>query len=291
MSRRDRLSRPLPLAGRLRFRPLPALLATSLCAALLFAAPARAELLVLVHGYLGSAQDWRHSGVVEALAVGGLRDAGVVAAGGGRAPLPAPRRRGARGWQYRVELDSRGSLQRQAQQLRRQLLALRRRHPGEPLSLLGHSAGGVVARLAMVRFTELDVARLISIAAPHLGTDAAEVGLQAAVAARRWLQGWADGLGRLVATDPVLDELVSARPGSFLHLLNRQPHPAADYISIVRIDEPQGGDWLVAPHSQRLESVYALRDLAYSVESRGGHPPQASDAALVLELLDGRRRL
>ncbi len=269
-----------------------ALLAALFCAALLGAAPARAELLVLVHGYLGSAQDWQRSGVVEGLAAGGLRDAGVIASDAGRVALPAPRRRGARGWQYRVELDSRASLQRQAQQLRRQLRSLRRRHPQEPLSLLGHSAGGLVARLAMVRFTELNVARLITIATPHLGTDAAEFGLRAAVAARRWLDGWAAGLGgTLVATDPVLDELVRAQPGSFLHLLNRQPHPTADYISIVRIDEPQGGDWLVDPRSQRLESVYALRGLAYSVESRGGHAAQAGDAALVLELLDGQRRL
>ncbi|MCK7500221.1 MAG: GPI inositol-deacylase [Comamonadaceae bacterium] len=61
----------------------------------------------------------------------------------------------------------------QADALTRALRALEARHPGESFTLVGHSAGGVVARLSVVRGGVGQVKRLITIASPHLGTERA----------------------------------------------------------------------------------------------------------------------
>lgn len=258
---------------------------------LLLAPLARADLLVLVHGYLGSPADWRRSGVVARLMEHGVRDAGTVRGGARSIRLPAKKAAGRRGWLYTVALDSRAGLQRQAGVLAAQLQALQRRHPDEPLTLVGHSAGGVVARLAMVRWPAVRATRLISIASPHLGTEAAGFGLDVVHEAKGWLGQLGAGLDSLIHADPALGDLLPAKPGSFLHLLNRQPHPSADYVSIVRIDAPDSGDWLVAPESQRLESVYALRHSARSLMSRGEHALQWRDGDLIESLLDGLQPL
>ena len=52
------------------------------------------------------------------------------------------------------------------------LAAIAQRHPTDTVDLIGYSAGGVVARLALVNYGAGTVARLITIAAPHLGTEA-----------------------------------------------------------------------------------------------------------------------
>ena len=67
----------------------------------------------------------------------------------------------------------------QLQVLVPQVEYLRTHHPEERVFLAGHSAGGVLARLYMVTHPKVPVAALITIASPHLGTGAAELGLMA----------------------------------------------------------------------------------------------------------------
>ncbi len=67
----------------------------------------------------------------------------------------------------------------QAYQLRQILQAINQTNPGEPVVLVGHSAGGVVARAALVRGGAKNVKALITIASPHLGTYRAEQALDA----------------------------------------------------------------------------------------------------------------
>jgi triacylglycerol esterase/lipase EstA (alpha/beta hydrolase family) len=47
------------------------------------------------------------------------------------------------------------------------------------VDFIGHSAGGVVARVALVNYGADTVAWLITIAAPHLGTERASEALDA----------------------------------------------------------------------------------------------------------------
>jgi triacylglycerol lipase len=142
-----------------------------LCAALLLASgPLRAEVAVLVHGYLGSAASWETSGVNAALEAHGWQRAGVLLAGpAGVSLLPppvAPRQNPV----YAVELPSIAPLLIQADQLQALLDWVAARHPGEGVHLVAHSAGGVVARLVLARNGGPAVTRLVTIASPHLGT-------------------------------------------------------------------------------------------------------------------------
>ncbi len=83
-------------------------------------------------------------------------------------------------------------------------------------------------------------------------------------------------------------DLVRERPGSLLFWLNRQAHPPATYVSIVRQDDSLfglGGDLVVAARSQDMNQVYALRGRAWAIRTSGGHGLQASDGELLLRIL------
>jgi triacylglycerol esterase/lipase EstA (alpha/beta hydrolase family) len=67
----------------------------------------------------------------------------------------------------------------QARFLGGMLGAIAQRHPTDTVDVIGHSAGGVVARLALVNYGAGTVTRLITIAAPHLGTERASEALDA----------------------------------------------------------------------------------------------------------------
>ncbi|OOZ36471.1 hypothetical protein [Solemya velesiana gill symbiont] len=113
----------------------------------LFSLAAQADVLVLVHGYLGSAHSWETSGVNSMLEQNGWQRAGVVhAAPAGIQVIPGPGQQAANKV-YSVELPSIAPLILQGQQLQLMLRGLAARHPGESLYIAGHSAGGVVARL------------------------------------------------------------------------------------------------------------------------------------------------
>ena len=131
---------------------------------------AYADTLLLAHGYLGSAQQWQYAGIVEQLNESGWRNAGelklvnkVVKAKS--VTISAPRRL------YSLNLQSEKSIDDQALQLHQYIEYIRQQHFGEQIILVGHSVGGVVARLYMVEHAKNDLIALITIASPHLGTD------------------------------------------------------------------------------------------------------------------------
>jgi triacylglycerol esterase/lipase EstA (alpha/beta hydrolase family) len=108
--------------------------------------PLPADVAVLVHGYLGSAYAWQHSGVNAALVNHGWQMAGIITP---RGLLPAPIDPAANKF-YTVELPSMGPVSMQAEVLRNMLGLVARQHPDEAVILVGHSAGGVVARMVLV---------------------------------------------------------------------------------------------------------------------------------------------
>jgi len=245
---------------------------------------AGADTMVLVQGYLGSALSWRASGFAAVLEQHGWRDgghlsltrAGVIASGG-------QSRAGQRF--YTIDLPVEAPLDIQAAMLSRYLQSIRLKHPGEKLVLTGHSAGGVVARLVMVRQRATDIRALVTIASPHLGTPAARTGLDVANSPIGWVAPLF-GAGTLTRSRGLYRDLVIERPGTLLGWLNRQRHPAARYIAIVRRN---GGGSIVPDWSQDMNNIAALRGKAKTLLTPPGHALRAMDAGLIADQFDPAR--
>ncbi len=262
------------------------LLRASLVLALLaFVLPvARAETLLLIHGHLGGAHNWRGTGIAARLVDAGWHDAGTIGRWRGKVTIRGAPGRAAQRF-YTVQLDGRTRLQAQTTALAGYVTRVLIRHPGSPLILVGHSAGGLVARLFMVQNPRIAVAALITIATPHLGTPLAQFGELIEESPLAWLVPYmgANGLGDSFA---LYRDLAEERPGNFLYLLNRRPHPPARYISVVRTaDDGISGDLLVPDWSQDLRRVAALRGRAHTLREPGTHALSERDATLLIHLL------
>jgi pimeloyl-ACP methyl ester carboxylesterase len=208
--------------------------------------------VVLIHGYLGDASSWHANGIVAAL----------------------------QGYDtYTVNLPSEAPLVVQAQYLDVYLRDIKAKHPQNSLVLVGHSAGGVVARLVMVK-SGIAIQGLITISSPHLGTDKAELGYKISNSPLAWIAPFL-GLSTINRSRDLYRDLMREHPSSLIFWLNRQPHPKAFYASIVRI----AGDKWVAPYSQDLNDVPALRGLATTITSVGTHSLQPADGAVLVDLL------
>ena len=251
----------------------------------LTALSAKADIAVLVHGYLGSAASWAHSGVNAALGQAGWQAAGVLTPRG-LLPMPGV---DAKDKFYTVELPSIEPVALQAQILSGMLNAVQSRHPGEPVILIGHSAGGVVARMALVQGGVSQPKALVTIASPHLGT------LRAVEALDKtddpfpfsvMKEFFAGDLYHVVRDSwGVLIDLTPERPGSLLFWLNRQPHPDIKYLSVIRPGPVGMGDELVPAYSQDMNNVPALRDKADTRLTPVSHTLQPLDGKLLAEIL------
>ncbi len=259
-----------------------------------------ADVLVLVHGYLGSAQSWAEAGVIDRLRQRGYRMAGTY-------------RFSPRGVQfqrlseavpdkplYSVNLPSQAPIVIQADWLAAYLRALRARHPKTPVQIAAHSAGGVVARMTLVRHGRLGVDHLITIASPHQGTGRAIQALDATAeqgmfgVVRGWLTRRATGdalYATLQHSRGVLLDLTPPRPGNLLFWLNQQPHPDIAYTSIMRIGTfSMPGDRVVPPLSQDLNLVPALAGKAKTYSMAQGHLLTPADGDLIGKLLTHAQR-
>jgi triacylglycerol lipase len=254
---------------------------------LLASTAVQADVAVLVHGYLGSATSWDVSGVAPALQHNGWQRAGILTPRG-----LIPTRADAVGNKfYTVELPSMAPVALQADLLSRMIGTLQQRHPDEPVILVGHSAGGVVARMALVRGGVKQPKALITIAAPHLGTLRAVEALDETDDAfpisvvKEFFAGELYGVVR--DSWEVLLDLTPEQPGNLLFWLNRQPHPDIQYISVVRPGPIGAGDELVPAFSQDMNNVAALKDRSQVVTTPVSHALQPSDGPLLMRLLNG----
>ncbi|MBC8212874.1 MAG: DUF2974 domain-containing protein [Gammaproteobacteria bacterium] len=263
-----------------------------LFAFLLLSTQALSRQLVLIQGYLGQPSSWSDSGIAPLLDQNGWYYAGefVYASDGARllSPLPRPNQHPSVDRFYRVSLPTESSLQSQAYILTAYLRQLRERFPQQEIILAGHSAGGVLARFVMVRQPELQIGTLITIASPHLGTESAEIGKLVGSSPLALFAPFV-GAGTINRSQGLYNDLLPEMPHRFLYWLNRQPHPPAQYISIVRDKASlDGGDFLVSEGSQYLENVYSLRHIARSYVVQGTHGLSRADGRLLLDLLSVR---
>lgn len=273
-------------------------LAILLLLLLLWVPAAPASVMVLVHGYLGDGQSFHQAGVVAAL------DAAGWHYGGDWRPTPAGQVRlaGDNGTGertvYTVTLPATAPLALQADWLTAMRRAAEGRHAGEPITLVGHSAGGVVGRLALVRGGQGAVEHLITIASPHLGTERALQALQATnggglfgpfrqILTRQALGG--SNYEAIRQSQALLVDLAPPHRGNLLGWLNGQEHPEITYDAVVRnTGFRMGGDILIPAWSQDLNQVPALRGRATVIPSPLDHGLDAADANVILERIAAR---
>lgn len=252
--------------------------------------PLQADVAVLVHGYLGSADSWESSGVNAVLVSNGWRRGGVLRADAYGVELtPVLGDEGENGL-YQVELPSLAPMLLQADLLQAMLQQVARWHPNEPITLVGHSAGGVVARIALVRGAVPRAKALITIATPHLGTARAVQALDSTdvpypfCLVQNFFSG---GKTRLLRQSRgALIDLVPAQPGSLLFWLNSQPHPSIHYHSILRAGPVGLGDELVPVFSQDMNRVPALQEKSTVTVVSSGHALNVQDGVVLAKLLD-----
>ena len=244
---------------------------------------ASAQVMVLIHGYASNADTWESSGINRVLTDNGWQRAGI----------PGITATTSRTF-YAVELPAAAALMTQANLLLQFLHRVRQRHGVEPLTLVGHSAGGVVGRLALLRGNVAGVSRLITIASPHLGTPSAIQGLRAVndkpffcpgpgwYAMRSFLGG--QDYQYLKNSQQALLDLSPASRAGLLSWAAHQPHPQIEYHALVR----QQGDGMVPAFSQDLNNVPAINGRASILLSPAGHALNPRDGALLLEILSAR---
>jgi triacylglycerol lipase len=191
---------------------------------------------------------------------------------------------------YAVDLPSEAPVLVQVYQLHEILAAITRNHSQQPVVLVGHSAGGVVARAALVRGDIQNVKALITIASPHLGTDRAEQALDATdipfpfSMVTDLLGG--DTYHTAMRSRSLYVDLIRPQPGSLLYWLNAQPHPDIDYFSIVRGQSAAGwGDYIVPAYSQDMNNVPALRGRSALITVPLRHGLEPVDGDIIVKLL------
>ena len=257
--------------------------------ALLLVQSVAGDVLVLVHGYASDAGTWERSGVNSELQAYGWPRAIILAPN-----MPEPAQQ-AVNKSFTVNLPSQAPLLVQANFLRALLDGVRQRYADEKLILVGHSAGGVVARLILLGNNPYQVDELITIASPHLGTVRAAQGLNVVDSKPFFCPGpGVHFLKRLVGGSSynylrysrgVLVDLLPAESGNVLTWMNLQPHPDIVYVSVVRKSPFALGDDVVPAYSQDMNNVPALQGRAHVLFTDAGHGLNPADGILLAGLL------
>lgn len=242
-----------------------------------------AETLLLIPGYLSGGSDWRLSGISTTLITAGWQDGGHLNPSLNSPLVVGPKSRSSKRF-YTVALPTEAPVMVQSRELARYVDFVSQKHPGESLYLVGHSAGGIVARYYMVTHPKQRVAALITIATPHGGTDLAEAGLFAGQTPLAWMAPLM-GADEINRSQGLYYDLLPEQPGNLLFWLNRQHHPQAEYVSIVRSDSGLFGDMVVRPESQDMNFALALRGRSRVIPTASGHSLSFSDGPILREVL------
>jgi pimeloyl-ACP methyl ester carboxylesterase len=248
---------------------------------LIYTGITNADVVVLVHGFLSNAGTWHQNGITQQLEHAGWPVAGYYGRYGAQ-HYPTPRSS-----QHRVilvDLPHKAPIPIQANWLSGYLQQIASRYPNEALIIVGHSAGGIVARASLVQHHPIPIRALISIASPHLGTPQAEQGLRKTDDSLAFRLIKTITVGKLYSTArdsrSLLVNLLPPTQGSFLYWLNQQQHPAIDYFAIVR-----SADKIVPPVSQNMKNIPALRSYSRVHLTPPGHFLRPSDGRILVTLL------
>lgn len=253
---------------------------------------ARADILVLVHGYLANADSWEFSGINGLLDANGWKRGGLITSSPGTVtPVFVGPGQNAANKVYVVDLPAEAPIIVQTDQFLGMLATIQAMHPDEELIIAGHSAGGVVARMALVRGGLSNVKALITIASPHVGTTRANQAIDATDESGPFgfVKSFFGGSGydTLRRSRGLLFDLAHPHPGSLLHWLNAQPHPDIKYVSVVRLN-PVGfaGDELVPGYSQDMNNVPSIQGRSSVIITPAGHTLVVEDGSTLLQILN-----
>jgi len=264
-----------------------------------------ADIALLIHGFNNNAMTWQQSGVSPYLHQQGWYDQGtlydqwnsVVLQSSSFGTLSGQAEKNGNKL-YTVNLASRAPVAYQSHQLRKIIHWLNQMHPAEPIFLIGHSIGGLVARFALIELFQEQpqktkpnhISGLITIATPHLGTfraaqaiDAVEVPFFFPGPGWRFLEDiFAGDSYKLVKkSKSLLYELYPTRPRNLTFWLNEQTHPQIPYFSVVRTS----GDFLVPKYSQDMNNVPALKNRSLTWNSHSAHYLNLEDALTIHSIL------
>jgi len=246
----------------------------------------QAKTLVLVHGFLADGMSWRTSGVTRPLEFTGWQDAGNYSF----SPwgMLTPQGTNLMGDIFvTVRLPSEANLQIQEEVLSQYLQHLYSQRL-EPITLVGHSAGGLVARLYALDPAHQPINGLVTIATPHLGTPTANVAYIAGKSPIGMIASMA-GEDSLHDSRGLFLDLKEEKPYNFLYWMNHQPHPDIHYASIIRknesITKPNKFDYIVPPHSQNMNNIWALRNRSGIALSNDNHSLNGKDGQIVVNIL------
>ncbi len=259
-----------------------------------------AETVVLIHGYLSNSSDWKATKVTQPLQQSGwvyggnytnthTAEFGVI--------TPAITSLKTKGKQYfTVDLPADAAIELQAQVLGFYLQHLYDQRK-EPLVLIGHSAGGVVARAWLTMHAtsssspvvpqKIPTKALITIASPHLGTPLASL---ASLGTKTPLNEAARMLGikNFRKSEAVFNDLKEEKPNTYLYWLNHLQHPAISYVSIIRRNKKgllKKFDYIVPRKSQDMNNVSAIRGHSAVLFTVGDHYLSESDGVYIRDLL------
>lgn len=243
-----------------------------------------ADTVLLLHGYLGSSQEWQRSGVVDQLDSVGWNNSGVLNIQNDRVMVSKKPSTNVRRF-YSVELPSELPIDKQSKWLNRYVKFVQHRHLDEQIILVGHSAGGIVARLYMVQNPLQNISALITIASPHLGTKQAALAQTVSENVLAWVDG-IPGVEKIYRSQGLFFDLSPNRSDNLIGWLNNQEHPQARYYSIVREESDDHlKDYIVPSSSQDMNEVFALRGRSEIYQIKSLHGLSYKDAEVLKTIL------
>lgn len=263
---------------------------TLLSLSIFISVPVYADIMLLIHGYLGDAGSWEESGINSELQQQGWARAGMFQGSALGPQLFVTENNNAKNQVYVATLPSQTPVIVQADILKNIIDSIQQRHKNEKFILVGHSAGGVVARMALIRHQLQNIKALITIAAPHIGTGRADQALDITAnhGPFNMVKSFVGGSGydALKHSRGLMVDLRYPQPGNLLYWLNSQPHPDIFYASIIRLNNNgQTGDYYVPGFSQNMNNVPALQGRSSTFTTPSSHFLVRQDADTIISII------
>lgn len=258
---------------------------------LLLSVNAHADVMLLIHGYLGDANSWEKSGINDELNQNGWARAGMFQGSPQGPQLFVTEANDAENVVYVATLPSQTPVMIQADILKNIIDIIEQYHPDSEIILVGHSAGGVVARMVLIRHQLTNVKALITIATPHIGTGRADQALDITAnhGPFNMVKSFVGGndYDALKHSRGLMVDLRHPQPGNMLYWLNSQPHPDIHYASIIRLNNDGAtGDYYVPGFSQNMNNVPPLQGQSSTFTTPTSHFLVRQDANTIISIID-----